>query len=106
MEVSIGHGSAVVAPPAPGLPGREPNPCTRASARGERHPPWAGFRRPRLVVEIDSFLYHQGSIAFQDDHARDLDLRQLGVKVLRYSELQLEAEPDRVVADVIAALGR
>jgi very-short-patch-repair endonuclease len=64
------------------------------------------WREQRLIVEIDSFLYHRGLVAFQDDHARDLDLRQLGLTVLRYSELQLEEEPDRVVADVAAALGR
>jgi very-short-patch-repair endonuclease len=62
------------------------------------------WRRQRLVVEIDSFLYHRGSVAFHDDHARDLDLRQLGFTVLRYSELQLEDEPDRIAADVAAAL--
>jgi len=62
------------------------------------------WRSHRLVVEIDSYLYHHGSIAFQDDHARDLDLRQLGFTVFRYSELQLEAEPDRIAADVAAAL--
>jgi very-short-patch-repair endonuclease len=64
------------------------------------------WRADRLVVEIDSFLYHHGSVAFHDDHARDLDLRQLGFTVLRYSELQLEDEPDRIAADVAAALGR
>ena len=62
------------------------------------------WRSHRLVVEIDSYLYHHGSVAFQDDHARDLDLRQLGFTVFRYSELQLEAEPDRIAADVAAAL--
>jgi very-short-patch-repair endonuclease len=62
------------------------------------------WRAQRLVVEIDSFLYHHGSIAFLDDHARDLDLRQLGFTALRYSELQLREEPDRIAADVAAAL--
>jgi very-short-patch-repair endonuclease len=62
------------------------------------------WRADRLVVEIDSFLYHRGSVAFHDDHARDLDLRQLGFTVLRYSELQLEEEPDRIAAEVAAAL--
>jgi very-short-patch-repair endonuclease len=62
------------------------------------------WRRKRLVVEIDSFLYHRGAVAFHDDHARDLDLRQLGFTVLRFSEQQIEEEPDRVVADVGAAL--
>jgi very-short-patch-repair endonuclease len=62
------------------------------------------WRRQDLVVEIDSFLYHRGSVSFHDDHARDLDLRQLSFTVLRYSELQLEDEPDRIAADVAAAL--
>jgi very-short-patch-repair endonuclease len=62
------------------------------------------WRDQRLVVEIDSFLYHRGSIAFHDDHARDLVLRQLGFTVLRYSERQLEDEPDRIAADVAVAL--
>jgi very-short-patch-repair endonuclease len=64
------------------------------------------WRQQRLVVEIDSFAYHHGSISFHDDHDRDLDLRQLGFVVLRYSERQLEDEPDRIVADVAAALTR
>jgi very-short-patch-repair endonuclease len=63
------------------------------------------WRQQRLVVEIDSFLYHRGSVAFHDDHARDLDLRQRGFTALRYSELQLAEEPDWVAADVAAALG-
>lgn len=36
------------------------------------------WREQRLAVEIDSFAYHRGSIAFQDDRARDLDLRGAG----------------------------
>lgn len=61
-------------------------------------------RSSRLVVEIDSWTYHRGSVAFQDDHARDLDLRAAGYRVLRYTELQLEEEPRRVAADVARAL--
>jgi very-short-patch-repair endonuclease len=63
---------------------------------------WA---RQRVAVEIDSFTYHRGSVAFDDDRARDLDLRQAGFTVLRFSERQLEEEPGRVVADVARALG-
>ena len=58
----------------------------------------------RVVVEIDSFAYHSGSVAFHQDYARDLDLRQQGFTVLRFSERQLEEEPGRVVADVARAL--
>lgn len=63
------------------------------------------WRDRNLVVEIDSWAYHRGSVAFQDDHARDLDLRQDGFTVLRFSERQLEEEPSRVAADVARALG-
>jgi very-short-patch-repair endonuclease len=63
------------------------------------------WREQRLVVEIDSFAYHRGSVAFQDDRARDLDLRSEGFTVLRFSERQLEEEPQRVAADVARALG-
>jgi very-short-patch-repair endonuclease len=59
----------------------------------------------RVVVEIDSFTYHRGSVSFQEDRARDLDLRQRGFTVLRFSERQLEEEPQRVAADVARALG-
>lgn len=62
------------------------------------------WREQRLVVETDSFAYHRGSVAFEDDHARDLDLRSEGFTVLRFSERQLEEEPGRVVEDVARAL--
>jgi very-short-patch-repair endonuclease len=62
------------------------------------------WREQRLVVEADSFLYHRGSVAFEDDHARELDLRRLGFSVLRYTDEQLEDEPDRIVADIREAL--
>jgi len=64
------------------------------------------WRDRHLVVETDSWTYHRGSVAFQDDHDRDLDLRQRGFTVLRFSERQLEDEPARVAADVARALRR
>jgi very-short-patch-repair endonuclease len=64
------------------------------------------WRNQRVVVEADSYLYHRGSIAFEDDHARDLALRGLGFTVLRFTDTQLEEEPERVAADVVAALAR
>lgn len=62
------------------------------------------WRARRLAVETDSFAYHRGSVAFEDDHARDLDLRNEGFVVLRFTERQIEVEPGRVVADVARAL--
>jgi len=62
------------------------------------------WRQERIVVETDFWSYHRGSVAFEDDHARELDLRAAGYTVLRYTDLQLESEPGRVVADVARAL--
>jgi very-short-patch-repair endonuclease len=62
------------------------------------------WRTEQVVVETDFWGYHRGSVAFKDDHARDLDLRSAGYTVLRYDDAQLEDEPDRVAADVAAAL--
>jgi very-short-patch-repair endonuclease len=59
-------------------------------------------RAPR--VETDSFTYHRGSIAFEDDHARDLDLRRAGFAVLRYTGAQIRNQPSKVVTDLRAAL--
>ncbi|HVD41221.1 MAG TPA: DUF559 domain-containing protein [Solirubrobacterales bacterium] len=58
----------------------------------------------RVIVETDFWTYHRGSIAFEDDHSRDLDLRSAGYTVLRFTDQQLEKEPGRVVADVARAL--
>jgi very-short-patch-repair endonuclease len=62
------------------------------------------WRAERLVVETDFWNYHRGSISFHDDHARDLDLRAAGYAVHRFTDMQLEAEPERVVADIREAL--
>jgi len=64
------------------------------------------WREQDVVVETDCFTYHQGSVAFEDDHARELDLRQQGYVVLRFTDTQIKEEPARVVADVARALGR
>jgi very-short-patch-repair endonuclease len=60
------------------------------------------WRERRFVVETDSYLYHRGEAAFQDDRARDLDLMRRGFEVLRLSERQLDEEPTQV-AEVLAA---
>jgi very-short-patch-repair endonuclease len=62
------------------------------------------WRAQRLVVEADTWIYHRGSVAFEDDHTRDLDLRAAGYTVLRFTDRQLEEEPGRIVADVARAL--
>jgi hypothetical protein len=62
------------------------------------------WRREHLVVETDFWSYHRGSVAFEDDHARELDLRAAGYTVLRFGDQQLENEPARVAAVVRQAL--
>jgi len=81
-------------------------PSSETNVKIGRHEVDFLWREHKLVVEIDSFLYHQGSVAFQEDHARDLALRRCGYTVLRFTEKQLEDEPENVAADVAAALAR
>jgi very-short-patch-repair endonuclease len=58
----------------------------------------------RLVVETDSYLYHRGKVAFQNDHRRDLDLRRRGYEVIRLSEQQIDDEPNQVAETLVATL--
>jgi very-short-patch-repair endonuclease len=58
----------------------------------------------RLAVETDSYRFHRGTIAFQDDRARDLDLRRRGFQVHRFTERQLNEEPAQVAMDLRDAL--
>ncbi len=62
------------------------------------------WRGHRLVVEADSWRFHGGSVAFEDDHARDADLRRRGYAVHRFSERQIREEEAVVAADVATAL--
>ncbi len=59
----------------------------------------------RLAVETDSWEYHRGSVSFEDDHERDLELRAQGITTRRYTGDQLEAAPEAVAADLRRALG-
>ncbi len=54
----------------------------------------------RVAVETDFFDYHRGSVAFEDDHQRDLDLRRAGYAVRRYTGAQIRNHPAAVVADL------
>ncbi|MGE0066798.1 MAG: type IV toxin-antitoxin system AbiEi family antitoxin domain-containing protein [Solirubrobacterales bacterium] len=54
----------------------------------------------RVVVETDFFDYHRGSVAYEDDHQRELDLRRMGYTVRRYTGAQIRNHPAQVVADL------
>jgi hypothetical protein len=63
------------------------------------------FAEQRVAVETDFWDYHRGSVAFEDDHARDLALRGHGLTTRRYTADQLEAASGAVAADLREALG-
>lgn len=60
------------------------------------------WREERLVVETDSYRYHRGEVAFEEDRARELGLMRLGFHVLRLSEVEIDDRP-RDVAEVLGA---
>jgi very-short-patch-repair endonuclease len=63
--------------------------------------PWPS---QKVAVETDFFDYHHGSVPFEDDHQRELDLRRLGYTVRRYTGAQIRNHPALVVADLGEAL--
>jgi very-short-patch-repair endonuclease len=48
----------------------------------------------RFAVETDSYGFHRGQYAFEDDHDRDLALRLAGLDVARLTYRQLTTKPD------------
>jgi very-short-patch-repair endonuclease len=61
------------------------------------------WRERMLVVETDGYRYHSGRVAFEDDRARDLELRALGYEVVRLSSRQVVEEPG-AIADTLRAV--
>jgi very-short-patch-repair endonuclease len=62
------------------------------------------WRDRNLIVETDGYRYHRGKAAFEDDRARDLDLRVRGFEVIRLSEKQVASASERVVEILRARL--
>jgi very-short-patch-repair endonuclease len=56
-----------------------------------------------LIVETDGYRYHRGRQAFEDDRARDTELRMMGYEVIRLSYRQVLDDPHRI-ATLLAAL--
>jgi len=55
------------------------------------------WRAKRVAVETDGYKFHRGQVSFENDHARDLRLRELGYELIRLSEKQLSGEEERIV---------
>ncbi|MGH2980745.1 MAG: endonuclease domain-containing protein [Solirubrobacterales bacterium] len=62
------------------------------------------WRDQRLIVETDGYRYHRGRQAFEDDRARDVELRLLGYEVVRFTYRQLVDDPARVARALRALL--
>jgi very-short-patch-repair endonuclease len=59
----------------------------------------------RLIVETDGYRYHRSRLAFEEDRARDVELRLLGYEVIRFTHRQL-TQDDAGVAAALRALLR
>jgi len=79
------------------LCGRHRLPSPEVNVRVGRHLVDFLWRDRMLVVETDGYRYHSGRAAFEDDRARDLDLKGHGFEVIRLSEEQVCREPKQVV---------
>ena len=62
------------------------------------------WRRQNLIVEVDGYGAHSGRQAFRDDRVRDARLTVSGYRVQRFSDWQLEHEPDAVAETVRSLL--
>ncbi len=64
------------------------------------------WRARALVVEVDGYRAHRGRQAFTDDRVREAWLARRGLYVQRFSDWQIDNEPDEVVETVWALLRR
>ncbi|MGE0068058.1 MAG: hypothetical protein AB7T48_11980 [Solirubrobacterales bacterium] len=58
------------------------------------------WRSQKVAVETDFFDYHRGSVAFEGDHQRELDLRRAGLTVRRYTGSQLDDRPAEIAKEL------
>jgi very-short-patch-repair endonuclease len=66
----------------------------------------AAFPTHRVAVEIDGWAWHQDRKAFQNDRQRQNSIVLAGWSLLRFTWHDLTQRPDRVVAEIRAALSR
>lgn len=64
------------------------------------------WRRQRLVVELDGYRAHSGWQAFQNDHVRDTRLAERRYYVQRFSDWQIDSEPDAVIRTLRGLIDR
>ena len=62
------------------------------------------FPRQRVAIEIDGWAFHSDQTAFQNDRVRQNRLALQGWQVLRFTWLDLTQQPQRVLAEICAAV--
>jgi very-short-patch-repair endonuclease len=60
----------------------------------------------KLIVETDGYRFHRGRLAFENDRARDLRLREIGFDVVRLSYRQVLDQPEQVATALRRALSQ
>jgi very-short-patch-repair endonuclease len=81
-------------------------PAPQTNQRLGRYVPDFMWRDQRLIVELDSYRFHGGPDAFQNDREKDLVYRDSGFDVLRPTRNHVIHQPARVLVSVVRALGR
>ncbi|MFP5388788.1 MAG: DUF559 domain-containing protein, partial [Thermoleophilia bacterium] len=56
------------------------------------------WRERRLIVETDGYRYHRGRVSFENERARDLQLRSRGFEVVRLTYNQVARQPEETAA--------
>jgi very-short-patch-repair endonuclease len=62
------------------------------------------WRRRRLVIEVDGYIYHRGRQAMRYDNDRDLELELRGLRVVRIEDSRIASDPAGVAAAVLGLL--
>jgi very-short-patch-repair endonuclease len=62
------------------------------------------WREHGLIVELDGYRYHRGRIAFEDDRARDVELKLLGFDVVRFTYRHVVDQPAWAFGRLVALL--
>jgi very-short-patch-repair endonuclease len=58
-----------------------------------------------VIAETDGYRFHRGRQAFEDDRARDAELRLMGYEVVRFSYRQVFEQPAQVATVLAPLLG-
>jgi very-short-patch-repair endonuclease len=58
----------------------------------------------RLVVEVDGIDFHSSRVNIERDHRKDLEMRKLGIDVMRFVGRQVRREPEMLLVTIAREL--